>query len=620
MIGYFKTHVFLTIIVLSFFIFAGFSKLLFAQEQVQDKEPQKLEQEPSGPGNLQAVAKQPEKKEREIIGMEGKISLDLRDIDIIEALKFLSMKSGENIITTKTVTGRVTLRVEDVLVKDIFDVMLRSNGLAYEKRENIYSVMTEEEYSQLYGKAFSDVREVRIFSIDYAIPEQVFNLCDTLKSDIGRVLVSPDSGSVMIMDSPEKIKQIEAAVKSFEKKNVVRVFNLNYAVAADVAEQLKSQLEAKNAGQIRADERTNQVVVQTLPKRMEEIEKIIIKLDRKTREVLIESKVIKVKLGKDITQEVEWEGLFEAVRNSHGLTYVGSTPFAAVQASADPWRSRYAVLNGGIAADGVTEVIGLDNVGAYPFSGTSTDLSSSVPKIGLGEMHVGTVGAHDIDFTLRLLENIGETEIISTPRITIANNQEAKLHVGEKQAYVTSTTTTGQTTSTVSEDVTFVDVGLQLSITPTINEEGFVTLKVLTEISNVVSVLITPTQNRIPIIDTSMAETTVMSKSGTSIVIGGLRQNVKTLTQSKTPFLGDIPFLGKIFSSKKPSTSRTELLVLITPTIVSGEYLAGSTGRPIGETGIKGGKSYEGIPDESKPYDGKSTSDIGAIKGFKSHK
>ncbi|MEA3346856.1 MAG: hypothetical protein U9Q21_02065, partial [Candidatus Auribacterota bacterium] len=94
-------------------------------------------------------------------GMKERISLDLRNIEIVEALKFLAMKSGLNIIATKNVAGRVTLIVEDVPIKDVFDVMLRSNSLAYVKEGEIHNVMTEEEYKALFGKNFYDIRKVR---------------------------------------------------------------------------------------------------------------------------------------------------------------------------------------------------------------------------------------------------------------------------------------------------------------------------------------------------------------------------------------------------------------------------------------------------------------------------
>ena len=513
-------------------------------------------------------------------GLEGKVSLDLRNIDVVDALKFLAMKAGINIVVSKKVSGRVNLVVKDAPLKDVFDIMLRSNGLAYDKKGDIYNVMTEEEYKTLYGKNFSDIRKVKIFHLKYAIPEQVFNLCDALKSEVGRVVVNSESGTVVLMDSPEKIEEISKAIEKFEKENTVKVFNINYTNAKDIAEQLKNQLDIKKVGTIRADERSNQVIVQTFPKRMKQIEELIKKLDRKTKEILLDAKIVKVKLSTTTTQSVEWEGLFDIARK-HGLTYLGSYPFSAVQATTDAWRSRKQVFKD------------VGNVGSYPFSGTTSNYSASSPKVGAEEMHIGLVGKNDFDALIKYFQEVGETKVISTPKIVVTNNQEARVHVGEKQAYVTTTTTTGQTTSTVSEEVTFVDVGTQLYVTPTINEEGYITLKVKAEISNVVSVLVTPTNNKIPIIDTSLAETTVMTKNGTTIVIGGLRKIERSNTETRTPFLSSVPLLGKFFTSKVPSKTRTELLILITPTIIGGDVLVASSNlRKAGQPTLKSPRNY----------------------------
>ncbi len=535
--------------------------------------------------------------------LEGTISLDLRNIDVVDALKFLAMKADINIVASKKVNGRVSLVVKDAPLKDVFDIMLRSNGLAYDRKGDIYNVMTEEEYKALYGKNFSDIRQVKVFHLKYAIPEQVFNLCDTLKSEVGRVVVNPESGTVVLMDSPEKIEEISKAIEKFEKENTVKVFNINYASAKDIAEQLKNQLDIKKAGTIRADERSNQVIVQTFPKRMKQIEELIKKLDRRTKEILLDTKIVKVKLSTTTTQSVEWEGLFDIARK-HGLTYLGSYPFSAVQATTDAWRSRKQVF----------EDVG--NVGSYPFSGTTSNYSASSPKVGAEEMHIGLVGKNDFDILIKYFQEVGETKVISTPKIVVTNNQEARVHVGEKQAYVTTTTTTGQTTSTVSEEVTFVDVGTQLYVTPTINEEGYITLKVKAEVSNVVSVLVTPTNNKIPIIDTSLAETTVMTKNGTTIVIGGLRKIERSNTETRIPLLSNIPLLGKLFTSKEPSTSRTELLILITPTIIGGDVLVASNLKRVGQTMLKSSKNYmaEDIKKNEEPHGEASYEDTGEMK------
>src|SRR4030042_4638112 len=101
-----------------------------------------------------------------------KISLDLRDIEIIDALKFLATKVTMNIIPTKKVSGRITLMVDNTDAKDVFDIILRSNNLAYDKRGDIYNVMTEDEYKAIYGRRFSDMRQVKIIRLKYMVPDQ----------------------------------------------------------------------------------------------------------------------------------------------------------------------------------------------------------------------------------------------------------------------------------------------------------------------------------------------------------------------------------------------------------------------------------------------------------------
>lgn len=517
-------------------------------------------------------------------GLEEKIALDLRNIDVVDALKFLSLKAGLNIIATKNVAGRITLMVQDVAVKDIFDIMLRSNGLAYAKEGAIYNVMTGEEYRALFGRKFEDIREVRVFRLKYAIPEQAFSLMDSLKSDIGRVLVEPETGTAMIMDTPTNIQDIQNALSSLEQKNLVEVFTLKYAKAKDVEEQLKAQLDAKKVGSIKADERSNQVIIQALPERMRDIERLVEALDKKTKEVLIDTQIIKVKLSDQLDSGIEWEGLMK-MGNQFGTSYLGSTPFSVLQSSTASWQSRRAFMD---------SVAGTTGIGAFPFSGNTASVSSST-KVSPGKkMHLGIIDKkRDFDVLLKFLQTLGKTQILSNPKLAVINNQEAKIHIGERQAYVTTTTTTGQTTSTVSEEVTFVDVGIQLAVTATINDDGYVTMKVKPEISSVVSTLTTPSGNKIPIIDTSMAETTVMIKDGATIIIGGLRKEEKTSSSEGFPILSKIPILGHIFSSKTGKTERTELLVMLTPHIVSGDALDTGDER---EFGTNPGKEYKKYP------------------------
>lgn len=506
---------------------------------------------------------QEEEKQAPVDFATGRISLDLRDMDVIEALKFLAARAGMNIMTTKAVSGRVSLTVEDAPIKDIFDIMLRSNSLAFVKQADIYNVMTETEYKALFGRNFSDSRKVKMIQLKYAVPDQVFSLLDVLKSEIGRLLVNPDTGTVLLMDTEENIIRMQQALEDFDRQNLVKVFPLQYANALEVEQILKSQLDDRKAGFVKSDARNNQVIVQAFSEKMEEIGRLISSLDRQTKEVLIDVKIVKIKLSDQLDKGVEWEGLYRLF-SDEGIGYLGSYPFSSVQSASDSWRSR----------DATRKALG-DSVGSFPFSGTATDFSASSAKVPGEELHLGLVrNDKDLDLVFKMLQTVGNTRILSAPKIVATNNQEAKIHVGERQAYVTSTTTQGQTTSTIAEEVNFVDVGLQLSVTPTINDDGYVTMKIKPEISSVTDTLVTPSENKIPIIDTSMAETTVMVKDGASVILSGLRREEKIQTHEQVPILGSLPLMNNIFRKGTGKTERTELLIILTPHIISGMTLS----------------------------------------------
>ena len=507
-------------------------------------------------------------------GMEERVSLDLRSTEATDALKYLATKGGLNIAISKNVAGRVNLFLTDVPIRDVFDLVLRSNELAYDKQGNIYNIMTEAEYRALYGRRFADLRRVETFRLKYAIPEQAFNLLDALKSEIGRLLVDEDSGTVVVMDTPERLRQMEEALGTMEQSNTVRVFDLRYAKAKDVEEQLKDQLESKKLGFIKADERTNQVIVQTLPNRMKDVEQLVKALDRKTREVLIHGRIVKVSLVNGADTGINWDSVFTNLK-FHGIDEVGD----------------FRRTTTGTAPSEVPAVTKID-IPIINLPGVTGKHKAGNQDLLLGQLAFGTV-ARDGYELIRYLQTLGRTKIISNPRILVTENQEARIHVGTREAYITTTTTTGQTTTTTAEEVQFIDVGIQLVVTPKINEDGFVTMKIKPEISSVIRTLTTPSNNKIPIVDTSTAETNVMVRDGATVIIGGLRKEEKKLTDKQIPYLGRVPLIGAaLFRNRDQDNETSELVVFITPHIVAGDTLVTGDEEALGG-GIKPYREYQ---------------------------
>jgi len=456
------------------------------------------------------------------LGMDDRISIEFRSADAGDVLRYLAHKAGLNFLMSPKVSGRVSMVVEDVPIQDIFDVVLRSNALAYDKQGEVFYIMSESEYSDFYGEKFSDVRAVEVFRLEYALPEQAFNLLDTMKSSIGRLLIDENSGTVLVMDTPKKLKKMRKMLNVMEQEVVVEIFDLQYAKALDVEEKFKTEYDVNRLGTVKADERTNQVVIQTFPSRMKEVRKIIKALDRKTREVLIDARIVKVTLDDNVDTGINWNGIFTNI-DFHGVDKVGD--FRATTDSTTP----------GSEIPNVTPI----QIG---------------PKFGLkGDGPLGTENFGNLIFTtinrtgyelFRYLNTIGETRTISKPRLLVVENEKASIHVGTKEAYVTTTTTSGTSTSTTAEEIKFIDVGIKFTVTPRITKTGYIEMTIEPEVSSVVRTLTTNSGNQIPIVDTSTAKTKVLVKDGTTVIIAGLRKHEKKYERDDVPWLSRIPLLG----------------------------------------------------------------------------
>jgi len=487
-------------------------------------------------------------------GMDALVSLEFRATEAADVLKYLAQKAELNMSISNNVAGRVSLFVTNVPIRDVFDIVLRSNALAYEKRGELYYVMTEAEYKDLHGERFADTRVVKTFRLQYAMPEMAFNLLDALKSTIGRLLVDENSGTIMIVDTREKVAEMEKSLAVLEQKGLVRIFDLKYAKAVDIETKLKAEFETNKLGSISADERTNQLIVKTFTDRMEEVERTIQALDRKSRQVLIDAKIVKVTLNNDLDAGIDWDNIFTNL-DFHGIDRVGD------------FRRKTDVTNAATGAE-IPAVTPISIGSKFGFN------KNGPMGKQLGDLIFSTTKAQGYEL-LRYLRTLGETKIISKPRLMVMENQQAKILVGTREAYITTTTTTGSTGGgTNAEEVNFIDVGIKFTVTPRITSDGFVEMSIFPEVSSVARTLETATGNKIPIVDTSTAETKVLVKDGTTVIIGGLRKTEDVKDNDEVPGVSKIPLIGKAaFQKQRTRSGISELIIFITPHVVDGERL-----------------------------------------------
>ena len=456
------------------------------------------------------------------------ISLDLKGMEIRDVLKILSQKSGLNMVADNDVKGAVSLYVKDVDVMDALDIVVFTNSLAYEQEGTLIRIMTDKKYEKLHGATFKDRTKTEIVKLEHANATSIAAVLSKIKTRVGKVIADDASNTIVLIDNAENVKRMKEAIEEMDVLLVTEVFSLDYAKAEIIKDKLEKML-SENIGSIKFDERTNKLAVKDTTFKMKEIRKIIEAFDEKTREVTIDAHIIKVTLSDKYSNGIDW-----------------------------------------------STVATLGDITIEAASNLTTSLTGTTPSTLTIAKKGGTHSS-----VLRLLKTFGETDVLSRPRITVTNNEEANILVGAKEVYVTSevTTTSGGTYHT-TDHVQFVDVGVRLSVTPEINKDGYIKMKIKPEVSDTDSTktvtLTNPdgsTRSIIPYVTTSEAETTVLVKDNTTIIVGGLMKDTITKYNEKVPFLSDIPILGKLFTSKGKSKEKTELVIFLTPHIIEGDVV-----------------------------------------------
>ena len=483
-------------------------------------------------------------------GLAKKISLDLRAMDIVDTIKFLSMKGELNIVTSKNVAGRITLFLKGVTIGDTLDVILLTNKLACEKKKNIITILTEAEYEALYGEKYTDKRKIKTLELKYIRPTKAGEALANIKSSIGKIIMDDATGTLILIDTPEKIKEMEKTAIRLDEgiiekgpSTITRVFELEYAQAEEIAAKVSEAL-TEDFGSVRSDERTNKIIVSDLPNKIKEIAEMVATFDTQAKEIFIEAKIVEITLSDDFVFGVDWEAMFKA--SSKDIKFAGAFP-----------------------ASGITDTYGQISIGTwregyYTGEGATTEA-----------WYAGGLDPRRTQQILTFLSEVGKVKIVSSPHIAVCNNEEAKIMVGSRQPYATSTISQSETSATTSWSAEFVDVGVTLTVTPTIYKGNFVRLHIKPEVSTLrdwfeIQDESGVSQILLPEVDTSNAETTVLIQSGKTIIIAGMIKETVSDSESKIPFLADIPFVGNLFKSTAKSTEMKELVIFLTPRIISG--------------------------------------------------
>jgi type IV pilus assembly protein PilQ len=449
-------------------------------------------------------------------GYQGeKLSLNFQNIEVRALLQVIADFTNFNVVTSDTVTGTVTLRLKDVPWDQALDIILQAKGLGVRKSGNVLWIAPKDEL---------------------AAKEQID------------------------LEAKKKVAELEPLR--------TQSFQLNYTKAEEVAKGLTGQTLSQSGsgasgnnntrilsprGSVIFETRTNQLFVNDIPSKLEEVTQLIAKIDIPVRQVLIEARIVEaddtfgrslgVKLGGTDLRGLRGGIPGYNVSGSNYVTVGGNYSNVGVQTGQTPNTSTSYLPD--------SQFVNLPaSIGSSVFAGASSAATFALSLFGASSNRF-------LNLELSALEAEGKGNIVSSPRVITADQSKARIEQGEEIPYQVAS-------SSGATSVQFKKASLSLEVTPQITPEGNVILQLLVN-KDSRGTLTTAG----PAINTKQVQTQVLVENGGTVVIGGIFTQEESNQINKVPFLGDIPFLGYLFQNRVRSTQKTELLIFITPKIVT---------------------------------------------------
>ncbi len=335
---------------------------------------------------------------------------------------------------------------------------------------------------------------------------------------------------------------------------VTKIVPLNYSKATEMALAVNAVRAAEGrTGTTNADIKTNSLIITESLEGLAATERVISQLDVRPQQVLIEAKLVEIALGNTLSYGVQWD--YFGLEQGKALGKEGSTLIGGKVTAPTSLNSAMAIGTG----FNDRAALNAQNSAGYTSGSTGVNLPSAA---AFGGLSLGRItNSYILNASLTAAAAQGKVKVLSNPKIATLNNQPANITVSNSTPYVTSNISA---TGSESRTVTYVVTGIKLTVTPTINADGRITLDIFPDISS-------PGQaapGTAPLINARSAKTLVLVKDGETIIIGGLIQDSSDVQIQKIPLLGDIPILGWLFRRKSTVRNRSELLIFVTPKIL----------------------------------------------------
>ncbi|WP_205424903.1 type IV pilus secretin PilQ [Marinobacter sp. BW6] len=356
------------------------------------------------------------------------------------------------------------------------------------------------------------------------------------KRQIGNVLLVAPADEIAAREKLELETNKQIAELAPVRLDIIQV---NYAKAADVVALIKEDEELiSDRGFVSSDVRTNTISVRETAEKLDEIRRLVSTWDVPVRQVSIEARIVRAQTNVAEDLGVRWGGAAYDVSGDNVFTVGGSQQSLQEARDAAAGNSNTITFPGALAVD-----LGVTGEGASSFA------------IGWGS------DDFLVDLELSALESDGQAEVVSQPRVVTADRQTASIKSGEEIPYQ-------EASSSGATSVSFKEAVLSLEVTPQITPDDKIIMDLVVNQDSRGEVTA-----GIPSINTNEVTTQVLVGNGETVVLGGIFQSEVATQTTKTPFLGDIPYLGRLFKRTEHIDERSELLIFITPKIIKNDLL-----------------------------------------------
>ena len=439
------------------------------------------------------------------------LSMEFQDVEIRSVLDILAQFTDMNIVASDSVAGNITLRLINVPWDQALDIILKSKNLGKRENGNVILVAPSTELAEQEARDLAAQQAVESYA---PLRTEYIRLSYAKAADVS-TLISQGSGSS------------------------------GGSSGTGGANSVDNNTLLSNRGTVTVDERTNTLIIKDVAASIENIHKLIGKIDIPVRQVMIEARIVSAtdSFSKEIG--VRWGILSNGAATNRNLLVGGSNQTLWDLKDFDVETT---TVNGQTVSYPKYDISRPDNL--------NVDLGVANPA---GSIAFGLLGISDfmLDLELSAMQADNRGEVISTPKILTADKQTAKVSSGTQIPYQEASASGATTTS-------FKEAALSLEATPNITPDGKIALQL--NITN--GTPIRSLDGQVAIAEDSVS-TNVIVEDGQTIVLGGVFKNSKSNGVDKVPFLGDLPYIGRAFRRDVRNNSKEELLIFVTPKLIN---------------------------------------------------